>query len=357
MRNRFLNLQSLPNEDDMKRKTLTSIQPFMRKICSALSADLPSVLKKLGYELIKDSERGWRIPGYGGLIVWRRDDQTWGWNHFSSGRSGDAISFLTHCHEMSRKEAVETLTSYGCSCVVKTNSTTTRSRIDLRKPRIPPLSWIENASKLVDISQNKLWSNRELMVWKWLRGRGLQDKTIRNGRLGWIKDDVYFRREKWGLPTENEGPKKILLPRGLLIPAGDIFRIRVRRFSEDSRRYHTLAGSSSSSFVIGDPGKPVVLVESDLDAWLIHQEAGEAIAVASIGSAGGKPDIHLSVYLVTAPKILISLDSDKAGWSAGKWWIKNFSKAKLWPVPWGKDPSDAFSIEPTLIKKWIGSGI
>jgi hypothetical protein len=149
----------------------------------------------------------------------------------------------------------------------------------------------------------------------------------------------------------------MFLPSGLLIPAGDVMRVRVRRFSNEGRRYHTLAGSSSCSLVIGDPGKPVVIIEADLDAWLIYQEAGKQITVASIGSVGGKPDIYLSAFLVTAPKILVALDADEAGRNASKWWQKTFSKAKFWPVPWRKDPSDAFCKEPTLIKNWIGSGI
>jgi hypothetical protein len=192
----------------MKKGTMLGRQPFMRKLCAALSANLPSALRDLGYQLTKDSERGWRTPGYGGLIVWQRDNETWGWSHFSSGRSGDTISFLTHWQQMNKKEAVEALIPYGNLRIIKSISPASKSRSVLRNANIPPHKWIENASKLIKICRNELWESKGLKVWDWLHGRGLKDKTIRSARFGWNKNDYYFRREKWGLQSGNEGPTK-----------------------------------------------------------------------------------------------------------------------------------------------------
>ena len=101
----------------------------------------------------------------------------------------------------------------------------------------------------------------------------------------------------------------------------------------------------------------MVLVESDLDAWLIHQEAGDIVTVASLGSAGAKPDPVLAAFLLAAPQILVALDSDEAGRKASQWWIRTFLKAKLWPVPWGKDPGEAFGRAPRLVMEWIELGL
>jgi len=109
--------------------------------------------------------------------------------------------------------------------------------------------------------------------------------------------------------------------------------------------------------ILGVAGKPVIICETDLDAWLISQQASEIITSVSVGSSGGKPDTLLSIYLFLAPKILISLDSDQAGKNASKWWIDKFPKAKYWPVPWKKDPGEAFGSAPVLLKRWIQTGL
>ena len=99
----------------MKKKTLSENQPLLRQVGRALSADLPGVLRGLGYKLERDSTKGWRIPGHGGLIIWKRDDGNWGWKHFSTDEAGDTISFLNKFHGISRTQSIEILASASCS--------------------------------------------------------------------------------------------------------------------------------------------------------------------------------------------------------------------------------------------------
>jgi len=55
-------------------------------------------------------------------------------------------------------------------------------------------------------------------------------------------------------------------------------------------------------------------------------------------------------------RILVALDYDNAGQKAWKWWSHNFKNAKLWPVPDGKDPGEAFE-KGINIKEWVKAGL
>lgn len=322
-------------------------------------ADLPATLRDLGYKLSYDSYRGWRIPNNAGLIIWQRDDRSWGWNHFSKGDGGDAISFLTEWEGMSRKKAIETLIPFA---VEQDTGLDNQKNIfpDLPESKIPPSLWITNATKEVRNFQKRLLKGNYLDVWDWLFARGLNKATIRKASLGWIPKESWDMRQTWGLKDIINGQtviQKIYIPSGLSIPAfnhsKEVIRVRIRRFNNEERPYHIIAGSCTRPLIIGDLGKPIVVVESDLDAWLIHQEAGDLVTAVSLGSAGGKPDDNLGLYLHKASRILIALDNDLPGRNASKWWRVTYSKAKNWPVPWGKDPSEAFGCHPKLIRKWI----
>jgi hypothetical protein len=146
-----------------------------------------------------------------------------------------------------------------------------------------------------------------------------------------------------------------------MIPAfdhdGKIMQIKVRRFGDQKLRYYTFPGSCMSPLILGRIGKPIIVCESELDAWLIHQQTSDIITTVSLGSAGAKPDMNLAVYLFTAERILIALDADEAGRTASEWWMKNFAKAKYWTVPWFKDIGEAFGAQPELIRYWIRAGL
>jgi hypothetical protein len=220
------------------------------------------------------------------------------------------------------------------------------------------------ASKLVTMTKMNLWENQDLPVWDKLRQRGLSDQTIENAVLGWISRDRWDIRAKCGLPTElneNNRPKKLWIPEGLLIPIYNadqkIVRLWCRRFIKEGPKYYCFPGSSMKIFTLGTAGRPIVIVESDLDAWLINQQAGDIVTAASLGSSGKKPDSEFCAYLITAPKILVALDADPAGKKAARWWTDNFPNACYWPVPWSKDPGDAFGTASGVIKMWIQTGL
>ena len=103
------------------------------------------------------------------------------------------------------------------------------------------------------------------------------------------------------------------------------------------------------------------MVESELDAMLIHHACGGKIGALAILTASGKPDAVAHAALSAAARILMVMDWDaKPGGdiptaSNWRWWRDRYPQAKLWPVPAGKDPGEAFA-KGVDIREWLRSG-
>ncbi|KAF0232820.1 MAG: hypothetical protein FD177_2177 [Desulfovibrionaceae bacterium] len=186
--------------------------------------------------------------------------------------------------------------------------------------------------------------------------------------IGWNLTDCNQPLSVWGLPEE-VNPETgrsctVWLPAGLVIPTTRndlVTAIKIRRTAwtpEDPfAKYLAVRGGSQSPFVLdSEPGKPVVVVESELDAVLISQEAGDLATAVALGTARGKPDEAAMALLKAAPVILVALDFDEAGKAAWPWWKETFRTSVLWPVPVGKDVGDLLGI-PRLMRAWIEKGI
>jgi hypothetical protein len=102
----------------------------------------------------------------------------------------------------------------------------------------------------------------------------------------------------------------------------------------------------------------VVVVESELDAILLNQEAGDLAGVVAMGSAQAKPDRITHEALTRAAVVLVALDSDDAGAKASwAFWPATYGKmARRWPCISGKDPSAA-RLEGLDLRQWIIAGL
>jgi len=251
---------------------------------------------------------------------------------------------------------------------------------------IPPAEkWVQRATKLVEYAHEQLLSAPDQLTY--LSARGLDLSAVRRYRLGWNPADIYRERSSWGLPTETNAqgkPKKLWIPRGLIIPSystDQIERIRVRRTNEDLEadrqrnpekeplRYYAIPGSGNDIAVIGDPAaRAVVVVESDLDALLIHHLAGDICAVIPLTTVSARPKTCAAETLSGAVVILVALDFDSprtnkitgrlespaaSNWS---WWCSHYPQAERWPVPQGKDQGEAFQAGISL-RAWVLDGL
>ena len=235
----------------------------------------------------------------------------------------------------------------------------------------PVESWQIKAEELVFRAHASLLENgKELAC---LAKRGLDLKAVKGFRLGYLEGEngnncIFRARKAWGLPSiknEKTGRDKALwIPRGIVIPKfykGRVDRIRIRRPNKDLKKksdikYYALPGSSQRVMGHNPDRKAFVVTEAELDGLMVTRWAGDIVGTVGLGSVGIKPDSTAYYILKKALRILIALDHDTAGQTAWKWWKKHFENARLWPVPEGKDPGEAFE-KDVDIKAWVMAGL
>ncbi len=281
------------------------------------------------------------------------------------GKAGDSIQFLIDFFGMDFEQACTAL-----DCDPMWRPSTDRREPSKRMTTIfdpvkygnPIDLWISKAEKFVTWAHEKLMGNKEAL--EWLSKRGIKMETVVKHRLGWNPGengkDIFRQRSAWGLETvlkENGKPKMLWLPIGLVIPNlknGVVNRIRIRR-REGEPRYYVVPGSSMAQMIIGGGLDGCVVVESELDAILISQEAGEFCTAIGLGSAQIKPDIDADAIIRKAKSALISLDFDEAGAVSKRFYDETYPNTIRWPVPEGKDPGDAYSLGID-IREWLKAG-
>lgn len=238
------------------------------------------------------------------------------------------------------------------------------------KSELPPEVWVEKAGQLVEWAHGKLMENNDQL--DWLAYRGINMAAVERFKLGWNpgKDgrDLWRPREAWGLATEMKEnkhgkmvKKRLWIPRGLIIPdirgqKSEVRKIRIRR-PEGEPRYYVFPGSNMDMFwITGEKPAVVLVMESELDAMMCFVQSGGVCSVLALGSSSAKPDENLMEILRNAAVILVALDYDGAGEKAMRWWKREFHQVKLWPVPEGGDPGEAFQAGVD-IKAWISAGL
>jgi len=234
----------------------------------------------------------------------------------------------------------------------------------------PVETWQTRAEAMVAESCAALLKYDRAMAW--LAGRGIDEGAVRLFKLGWFagengKPCMFRPRSAWGLPDvlkENGRKKMLWIPRGFVIPCymdGLIHRIRIRRPAGDLRtpkdiRYYMLPGSGNDLLWINSEKQAHVVVESELDAMMVASKAGALVGVGALGSASNKPGASVFYHLKKAHRILVSLDYDGAGIKSWRWWENEFDQARMWPVPVGKDPGEAFEAGVD-IRTWVIQGL
>ena len=162
----------------------------------------------------------------------------------------------------------------------------------------------------------------------WLHDRGFTDETLWAAGLGYNLKDRYLPRESWGLsPQEGRSgkSKKLWLPRGITIPwtiEGQIWKINIRRpvnpssGRKDDPKYVLVSGSNPHTLYNAgklSPHRPAILVEGDLDALSIQQEADDLIVAVAAGTTTTARTIKWIAKLAQLPQVLVSFDTDDAG--------------------------------------------
>ncbi|MHC1712532.1 MAG: toprim domain-containing protein [Solidesulfovibrio sp.] len=327
------------------------------------------------------NEFGGPCPSCGGndrFCIWSGGQGKHGLGRFycrGCGRQGDAIQFLRDFQGKGYGEACREL---GLTPAAPAGNRTTGKpgapapaapAWTPKAGELPNARWQTQARKLIPWAARQLQATPDALSWLSAE-RGLTPETAARFHVGWLAEDLYRDRTSWGLPQANKpnGKRRMLwLPRGLVLPvldaSGNPARIKFRRpnSGKDEPKYLYLPSEpkNTAPLVITGMAAAWIVVESELDGLLLAQEAGDLVNVLALGSASLRPDAEAHAHLDTAPFILVSLDFDDAGNKAAwTWWITHYSseKVRVWPVPEGKDPCDAWRAGWDL-RTWIEGGL
>lgn len=78
-------------------------------------------------------------------------------------------------------------------------------------------------------------------------------------------------------------------------------------------KYVEASGGLQRPSLYGDKNKPIIVIESELDAILIQQFASDLCCCIALGGVGKKPDQQTHELLRSSPLVLLALDYDEAG--------------------------------------------
>ena len=301
------------------------------------------------------------------FIVWPRTKPSGGetggryWCRYC-GRKGDLIQYLREKRGMTFKEACQTIGREPNRRKAANTRTPQKDWHPIEVQRISE-AWSARAKEMSGEAVSRIWQEGPCL--SFLKKRGFNDQTIKAGGLGWNSKDIYDDRSLWGLEPEKKPDgkqKRIWIPKGLVIPYADeeqVIRLRIRRFSDDEPRYVIVSGSDTRPMVAGNDTGIIIIVESELDALFLSQEAGDWALIVALGSVAKQPDKGLHAILMKSKIILNALDYDHAGAKeAWGFWVKTYGTAKVkrWPVPMGKDPGEAYQSGVDL-RVWIEAGL
>lgn len=318
------------------------------------------------------TENHGECPWCGGndrFLSWPNDRPEKGGRYYcrQCKKSGDGITYLIEKRGMKYKEACLELNiepNFKYESKPKPEEKFNQSWEPRTVNQVPP-AWSDKAEAVLFQCFKTLMSASGKSTREYLSARGINTDTIKQARIGLNLSDLTFDRQAWGLPLpekKNALNHQIWIPAGIIIPMfhlGRVVRLRIRQANpKKSDRYILVAGSATAYLQHTqefNQAIPAIVVESELDGWLIHQSAGQLVNTFSIGNSSARPDIETHQKL-RQTSVLIALDHDQAGKKESEWWRKNYPSSVIWPSLAGKDPGEDFKAG-TDIESWVMAGI
>jgi DNA primase len=225
----------------------------------------------------------------------------------------------------------------------------------------PSHAWQIRARDFIEGCEHTLWTPAGAQTRAYLYRRGLMDETIQAAGLGYHAAEQWESPEYWGLSGDH---KKIHLLRGIVFPwlvGSEVWKVTFRRDGKNilkEERYRPIAGGGKPLYQINAlrPNAPVMLVEGELDALSVRQEAGDLLAVVATGStAGGRLERWIG-RLALCSTMHVAFDADAAGDEAAAWWCKTLgSRARRWRPYWGD--ANAMLQGGVDLRTWVREGL
>ena len=240
----------------------------------------------------------------------------------------------------------------------------------------PSAKWQETGKIFVERAERYLWhpnAPEGQQALAYLRGRGLTDETIKRARIGYcpaMKSGAWYSDtfESWGIDPasiQDEAKRergRIVIPPGIVIPwmEGDrIWKIALKRPGQEVS-YGQVLGSKEGMYNISSVqfDQPAMLVESELCALSVMQEAGDLVNCVATGSASRARRARWIADLSLASYVLQSFDNDPAGDEHAEYWLKKLERCIRWsPMP-EKDPNDILkALGGESLRNWVKWGL
>ena len=275
------------------------------------------------------------------------------------GTSGDAIQFARKFLNFTFEQAVQLL-----GVTLMQSSFQTWKPAYSFKPAIlhkPDNKWIQEAENFVAKSHTELLNTPEKL--KYLHDRGIPLTIIIKYKLGLSNSCQFIERSAWGLREElnQKGQlKKLFIPQGIVMPSidklGQILRLKIRRLdwqpNDKIPKYIAVSGSMNGLNILEGFKDVLIVVESELDAYLIYSIVSDLATIISVGGNIKNPDNVVDRLAKNSKKLLINHDNDNGGKAMLSKWQKLYSHAISCPIPVGKDISEALSMGFD-VKSWL----
>jgi hypothetical protein len=176
-----------------------------------------------------------------------------------------------------------------------------------------------DALALLEAAIERLWSSEGSDFLTYLIDRRyLSPETVKGARLGWVSTVAIPKADGNGT----------FAARGWLIPwfsGGRLVLLKLRRPQGHHPKYLECYGRPDRvrcypSLEGVRPGRPLIVVEGELDCLLVQQELGESAAVVTFGSASARPAPSARGRLLAASPWYIATDADEPGETSARRW-------------------------------------
>jgi len=223
------------------------------------------------------------------------------------------------------------------------------SALPLAQEIEPAEAWRARGLRFLEEAEAALWSPAGERARAYLHGRGLRGETLRYWRVGFQPTARrYDLAERWGLPSCTEDGRRALvwLPRGIVLPwlaDGKLWHFKVRTAATDpDARYRAVRGGHPWLYGAETvtPDRPVVLLEAELCAQLLWQEASDLVGTASLGGCNRALAERALARLAACPVQLLAHDADVEGEKGAERLAPRLPRPRRIRPPYAKDPTD-----------------
>lgn len=277
------------------------------------------------------------------------------WKCFGCGEGGSVIDFVMRRQGLDFKGALEFLGAHDVPAMPQARQRR-RPEDDVKRRELSPpgATWQGDIARIIEHCEKTMWTPEGARAREYLRGRGLNDDTLKRYRLGYqARDAELFNR---------------YVARGIVVPwfqGATVWRLKIRRQGNADPKYTQIARNDDGAQ--GAPlfgvnhlrGKKTAIVcEGEFDAMLLDQVAGDLVAVVTFGSATDNKQESIDAwisYLLDKKRIFIATDRDGPGDDAANRWKAATQRAVRVLPPLrdtGKDITDAWK-QGADLRAWV----